>query len=310
MTPSNDAVKTTRRASARVARPTPTSGRFDTAIGWSPSFGVGRAVRIVLCLLSLAIFALPFVSVVASAFNSPTLALNLTFWPTEPSLESFQRAIDVGVLHYFGNSLVIAGGGLALQIVLSIMCAYALSRKKFRGQGIVFMLFLLTMMLPEEVIAVPLASVLGDLPVLGVSVRGTPLGVILPVAIWGFTILIMTEFMKEIPVEIEEAARLDGVGELGMLWRIILPLSKPVLGVATIFGFMMIWDQYLLPLIAADSTSDYTLTVALAGLREDAQVGPGVLLVGALLALTPSVILYLALQRSLVRGLTSGATKG
>jgi multiple sugar transport system permease protein len=134
--------------------------------------------------------------------------------------------------------------------------------------------------------------------------------VILPVAVWGFSILIMTEFMKDIPQEIEEAARLDGVGELRMLWSIILPLCKPVLGVVTIFGFMMIWDQYLLPLIAANDPSDYTLTVALSVLRTDAQTGPGVLLFGALLALIPSLIVYLLMQKSLIRGITSGATKG
>jgi multiple sugar transport system permease protein len=221
-----------------------------------------------------------------------------------------QVATEKGVWGYFANSLVIVGGGLVLQIAVSILAAYALARHRFRGQSIVLMLFLLTMMLPEEVIAVPLAQVIGDIPLLGLNLRGTPFGVILPVAVWGFSILLLTEFMKEIPDEIEEAARLDGVGELRMLWQIILPLCTPVIGVVTIFGFMMIWDQYLLPLIAADSPDDYTLTVALSILRVDAQVGTGVLLVGALLALLPSLIIYLLMQKSLIRGITSGATKG
>jgi multiple sugar transport system permease protein len=116
--------------------------------------------------------------------------------------------------------------------------------------------------------------------------------------------------MKDIPDEIEEAARLDGVGELRMLFQIMLPLCKPALGVIGIFGFMMIWDQYLLPLIAANDPSDYTLTVALSVLRNDTQVGPGVLVAGAVLAMIPSLIVYLCLQNSMVRGITSGATKG
>jgi multiple sugar transport system permease protein len=95
-----------------------------------------------------------------------------------------------------------------------------------------------------------------------------------------------------------------------MLVQVILPLCKPALGVITIFGFIGVWDQYLLPLIAANSTSNYTITVALASLRADVQVGTGVLLAGAFLALIPSLVVYLLLQNSLVRGMTTGAVKG
>ena len=97
----------------------------------------------------------------------------------------------------------------------------------------------------------------------------------------------MTEFMKDIPTEIEEAARLDGAGELRMLWQVVLPLCKPALGVVGVFGFIMIWDQYLLPLIAAKDPTDYTVTVALSILRTDPEVGSGVVLAGAVIALDP-----------------------
>jgi multiple sugar transport system permease protein len=166
------------------------------------------------------------------------------------------------------------------------------------------------MMLPEEVVAVPLAVVLGDVPLTGINMRGTIWAVALPVAASAFSILVMTAFMKDIPDEIEEAAKIDGAGEIRMLFQVILPLCKPALGVITIFGFIGVWDQYLLPLIAANSTSDYTITVALASLRADVQVGTGVLLAGAFLALIPSLVVYLLLQNSLVRGMTTGAVKG
>ncbi|GAA1595184.1 carbohydrate ABC transporter permease [Kribbella sancticallisti] len=263
-----------------------------------------------LCLIVLFVFAAPFVTIISGAFNKTTDSTQVSLYPHDPTLLGFEIAGEKGIWGYFLNSLVIVGGGLLLQLAVSILAAYALARRKFRGHTVVMLLFLLTMMLPEEVIAIPLSQVLADLPFLGISLKGSVFGVILPVALWGFTILIMTEFMKEIPREIEEAARLDGVGELRMLWVIVLPLSKPVLGVATIFGFMMIWDQYLLPLIAADDPSDYTLTVALSVLRSDGTVGPGVLLAGALIALMPSLIVYLLMQRSLIRGITAGATKG
>ncbi|NDL56528.1 carbohydrate ABC transporter permease [Phytoactinopolyspora mesophila] len=294
----------------RPRRPSAAATQFDSALGWKPGFRVSNVVRTILAVLALAIFAVPFVTIISGAFDARVDSTSLSIWPAEPSLDPFRVATDKGIWRYFLNSFVIVGVGLMIQIVVSVLAAYALARHRFRGQSVVLMLFLLTMMLPEEVIAIPLSQVIGDLPLIGISLRGTPWGVILPVAVWGFSILIMSEFMKEIPREIEEAARLDGVGELRMLWGVILPLSRPVLGVITIFGFMMIWDQYLLPLIAADSPNDYTLTVALSILRVDAQVGTGVLLVGALLALLPSLLVYLLMQRSLIRGITSGATKG
>jgi multiple sugar transport system permease protein len=119
----------------------------------------------------------------------------------------------------------------------------------------------------------------------------------------------MAEFMSEIPRELIEAARLDGVGSIRMLTTIVLPLSKAALGVITIFGFNMIWDQYLLPLIAAGSPADYTLTVALRGLVGQGNASIGVVLAGSFLALLPSLIVYLFLQRSMISGITAGAVK-
>lgn len=297
-------------ASAGRAAPQSTSSRFESALGWSPKFGPNKLLRIVLCILVFCIFALPFVTIFSAAFDRNMSPTQISLFPKTPTLLNFEVAGQQGLWGYLLNSLVIAGGGLLLQMTVSVFAAYSLGRRKFRGQSLVMVLILMTMMLPEEVIGVPLALVLGDLPLLGLSLKGTVLAVILPVGIWGFSVFIMSEFMKDIPDEIEEAARLDGVGELRMLFQIMLPLCKPALGVIGIFGFMMIWDQYLLPLIAANDPSDYTLTVALSVLRNDTQVGPGVLVAGAVLAMIPSLIVYLCLQNSMVRGITSGATKG
>lgn len=284
--------------------------RTEDAMGWGPHHRGAGVVRIVLIVVALCVFSAPFIVVLSGAFDAKASSSGLKLWPTEPTLLNFEVAGQRGIWGYMANSLVIVGGGLLLQVTLSVLAAYALSRRNFRWAGIVLLVFLLTMMLPEEVIAVPLSQVIGNLPLLGINLKGTVWGVILPVGCWGFSVLMMSEFMKELPDEIEEAARLDGVGELRMLWSIVLPLCKPVLGVITIFGFMMIWDQYLLPLIAAKDSSDYTLTVALSIIRGDYQVGQGAVLAGALLALVPSLIVYLLLQRSLIQGITAGATKG
>ncbi|MFF7547922.1 carbohydrate ABC transporter permease [Streptomyces canus] len=287
-----------------------TPARFDTALGWNDKPGLAWALRILLCLIALAVFAAPFLTIFSGAFTTNPSGSSLSFLPHDSTLLNFRVAGERGIWDYLGNSLVIAGGGLLLQLVVCTLAAYALARHRFRGQALIMMLFMMTLMLPEEVIAIPLSLVLGDVPVVHLDLKGTVWGVILPLGAWGFSVMMLTEFMRDIPAEIEEAARLDGVGELRMLWQIILPLCKPALGVAGVLGFIMIWDQYLLPLIASKDPTDYTVTVALSILRTDPEVGSGVVLAGAVIALIPSLIVYLLLQRSLVTGIAAGATKG
>ncbi|WP_105566438.1 carbohydrate ABC transporter permease [Microbacterium halophytorum] len=284
--------------------------QFDTALGWRSDHWVSLVLRIIVTVLVLYVFAGPILTIIAGAFDLNPDPTRLTLWPTNPSMRNFEVAAEQGIWGFFWNSIVIAGGGLLLQTLVAITAGYALARHRFRGQAIVLGLFLATMMLPEELVAVPLAVVLGDVPLTGINLRGTVFAIILPVAANAFSILVMTAFMRDIPDELEEAARIDGAGDMRILFQIILPLCKPALGVVTIFGFISVWDQYLLPLIAANSADDYTVTVALSSLRADVEVGTGVLLAGAFLALVPSLVVYLLLQNSLVRGMTTGAVKG
>src|SRR2546429_143947 len=112
-------------------------------------------------------------------------------------------------------------------------------------------------------------TILADLPVLHVDLIGSLWGMIIPVGAWAVSIVVMTEFMKEIPIELEEAARIDGAGELRVFGSVILPLCRPALGIIGILGFAMIWDQYMLPLLVAKDYHQYTLPLALRTLRTD-----------------------------------------
>jgi multiple sugar transport system permease protein len=200
--------------------------------------------------------------------------------------------------------------GTVLQLTVSLLAAYALARKRFRGLALVSFLILCTMMLPEEVIAIPLFMVLGNLPLLGISLQNTHLGMILPVVGWAFSIFMLTEFMRAIPLELEEAARVDGAGDWQVFTLVILPLCKPALGTAAVFGFIMIWDQYLLPLLVTNRETLYTLPVALASVRADETMKPAVFIAISVIAMLPSIVVYLGLQRAFNRGLLAGAVKG
>src|SRR5262249_29634195 len=136
------------------------------------------------------------------------------------------------------------------------------------------------------------------------------LGMILPVVGWGFSIFMLSEFMRAIPADLEEAARVDGAGDWQIFWLVILPLCRPALGSAGVFGFIMIWDQYLLPLLVTNNEALYTLPVALATVRADETMKPAVFIAISVIAMLPSIAVYLALQKSFNRGLLAGAVKG
>ncbi len=268
--------------------------------------------RLVFYTLLLIIFVGPFWAFAVTAFSGVTLQPGkLLLWPQVPTLDNFRYAWNqTGVWRYLLNSMIVVTVGTVLQVSISALAAYALARKRFRGAATVSMLILCTMMLPEEVIAIPLYLVLGDLPLFNVSLLNTRAGMILPVIGWAFSIFMLTEFMKKVPMELEEAARVDGANEWQIFWLVIIPLVKPALGTVTVFGFIMIWDQYLLPLIVANQESLYTLPVALASVRADEMMPSSVFVAITLIAMAPSILIYLSMQRAFNRGLLMGAVKG
>jgi multiple sugar transport system permease protein len=287
------------------------SKQLDTVLGLGAVRGpAGTLLKVALYALVVFVFAGPLLALLVGAFSRVTDPTRLSLIPHGFTLANFTAAFHQGVLRYLLNSLIVVGGGLLLQILVSVSAAYALARKKFPGARLVLLLILSTMMLPEEILAIPLSLVLADVPVIHVNLVGTLAGMIVPVGAWAFSILVMTEFMRDVPVELEESARLDGAGDLRVFWSVVLPLCRPALGVLGIFGFTMIWDQYVLPLLVAQDSHQFTLALALRSLRADEQVGTGVVIAAALLALLPSVITFVALQRQFMRGLTSGAIKG
>jgi multiple sugar transport system permease protein len=280
--------------------------RIDTVLGLPNRRGpVARLLKTVLYLGIALVFAGPLLAILAGAFGRVADPTRFSLWPHGFTFDNFVVAGHRGVYRYLVNSFIVVGFGLALQLAVSVLASYSLARKRFRGAAVVMLAVLATMMLPEEVIAIPLSVVLSNVPVFHVNLIGTYAGMVLPLGAWGFSIIVMTEFMREVPVELEEAARMDGAGELRIFWSVVLPMCRPALGVLGVFGFTMIWDQYLLPLIVAREPGQFTLPIALRTLRADDQVGLGVLLAASLLALLPSVLAFLLFQRHFSRGLTA-----
>ena len=271
-----------------------------------------KAARAVLYGLLVLVFVGPFWAFLMTSLSGVTIAPGrLLLWPEQATLENFRYAwVEAKVWRYLLNSVIVVVVGTVLQVAVSALAAYALARKRFRGLALVSFLVLSTMMLPEEVIAIPLYMVLGNLPLLNLSLHNTHLGMILPVVGRAFSIFMLTEFMRAIPPELEEAARVDGANDWQVFWWVILPLCKPALGTAAVFGFIMIWDQYLLPLLVTNRDTLYTLPVALATVRADETMKPAVFIAISVVAMLPSILVYLGLQKAFNRGLLAGAVKG
>jgi multiple sugar transport system permease protein len=264
------------------------------------------AVRLLLYLVVLAVFVLPIWSMIVTAISASAPKLGQVFlMPHGFSGFNFTTAWHFGLGRGLLNSVIVEAIGLTLQITVSAFAAYALARKRFRGASIVLLAILATMMMPEEVIAIPLYLVLGK-----INLINNFGGLALPLVGWALPIYVLTGFMRRIPMELEEAARVDGAGDLRIFLRIIVPLSLPAIGTCAVFGFLMIWDQYLLPLLVAQSPDMSTLTLIVTSLQQSQEQGEGVRLAAAVVLMVPSVLVYLGLQRMFERGLLSGSLKG
>ena len=272
-----------------------------------------RVVRILLYALVVFVFVMPLWTLIATAFDGVQVQLGqVALWPSRPTVGNLTQAWGFGVGRGLLNSVIVVVVALTLQVTVSTFAAYALARKRFRGAGIVMVLIMATLMMPEEIIAIPTYLVLGKIAN-PFSAGGTLInsygGLILPLVGWALPIYVLTAFMKTIPVELEEAARIDGAGDLAIFFRIILPLCWPALGTCAVFGFLMIWDQYLLPLLVAQSPDLYTLNLVVTGLQSSQDLSEGIRMAAALVLMVPSIAVYLLLQRFFTRGLLAGALK-
>lgn len=263
--------------------------------------------------LVLFVFVYPLWTLVATVFSRRQARLGeLMTVPHGLTGGNVSAAWHLGVARGLLNSLIVVAVGLTLQLTVSSLAAYALARKRFTGANLVMLAILATMMMPEEVIAIPLFQVLGKIhqPFTGGTLVNSYGGLILPLVGWALPVYVLTGFMKRVPLELEEAARIDGAGDFRIFWRIVLPVCRPALGTCAVFGFLMIWDQYLLPLLVSQTPKMDTLTVVVTSLQAAQEQGEGVRLAAVLILAVPGVLVYLALQRLFERGLLSGSLKG
>lgn len=224
------------------------------------------------------------------------------------SLRNFQIVLaDAPIFNHLANSLVIALSSVALVVIFGAMAGYAFARMRIRGKNAWFFLLITTMMLPAAALIVPLFQINKSLGLLD-----TYLGLILPYTALGspFAIIVLRSFFEALPLELEDAARLDGVSQVRIFWYIALPLSWPALTVVVIIQFMSSFNEFLLALIMIDSDSIKPLSLVPMTYSGRYSVQPGAMFATLTLMTLPVVAVYFAMQRFMISGLTAGAVKG
>lgn len=271
---------------------------------------MGIGVRL-LILLPLMIFVLfPFYWVVITSFKStPQISQRSSiFWPDPPTLAQYQSLIfESGFLTWLGNSVLVALVSTVISIAIAALAAYALSRLKFLGAGLMTTAILITYLLPGTLIFIPLYQTLSDLGLVnsyGALVTTYPTFLV-PFATW-----VLIGYFRSIPVELEEAAMIDGASRLYAFLRITLPLAAPALLSVALFAFTNAWNEFLFAFVFITSESLRTLPIGLQSMVVGDILPWGELMAASLLTAIPVAILYMFAQRFLVGGLTVGAVKG
>lgn len=206
---------------------------------------------------------------------------------------------------FFLNSAVMAVGITLAQTLLSAMAGYAFARLRFPGRNALFLLVLGTMMIPFPITLIPSFLIVADLGWLD-----TYQALIVPRAVSAFAIFLFRQFFLSVPREFEEAARIDGANHLVIFWRVILPLSTPVMAASAIFSFLFAWNDFLWPLIVTTSTEMRTVQLGLAVFQGQYGTFWTLLMAAAVFVTLPAVIAFLLAQRRFIEGITSGGLKG
>jgi multiple sugar transport system permease protein len=281
----------------------------------------GRVVLYVVLSLGSLLMVGPFIWMVLTALKSTGEVGTFTWLPREFHWSNFVEAMDAApFLRYFWNSLVLTVGQTALTLVFCTMAGYALAKAPIRGAKGILNYFIALMMVPFQIILVPMFLLVKSIPlfggndILGMGGTGwlnTWWALIIPLAIAPLYTFLARQFYVTLPSELADAARVDGLGEFGIFFRIMTPLVKPALVTIGVFQIEAAWNSFLWPLIVTNSDELRPLQVGLAIFSQDPlNVQWPYLMAGATLATLPMIILFIFAQKRFVEGMASAGLKG
>ncbi len=279
---------------------------------------MGRIIH-ALFFVILAVFALtvifPFIFAFTSGLKNSTEIYKggLQILPAVPQWSNYSEVwVKFKIFDLFKNSIFIVAVGLVCQLTVTTLAAYSLARLKPFGGRFVMWGFLLTLMVPSIAYLIPLYTTIVKVPVLNISLLNNYWGLWLPYSVNAFGIFVMKTFFESIPNELFDAAKVDGASPLRIFWSITLPLSRSILAVLAIVGFLGLWKDFLLPLLVLTKPDMQPITVRLWYMLNVQQTPSplNIQMAASFLSLLPPLIFAIVLQRYLQRGISIGSVKG
>ncbi|MFD8383465.1 carbohydrate ABC transporter permease [Streptomyces sp. NPDC059679] len=264
----------------------------------------------VVVLFALA-FLFPVYWMVTGAAKSPDEVARTppTLVPSHWRVSGYTDAWELMQLPtHLWNTVVQAAGAWLFQLVFCTAAAYALSKLKPAFGKVILGGILATLMVPAQALVVPKYLTVADLPLIHTSLLNDPLAIWLPAVANAFNLYLLKRFFDQIPRDVLEAAEIDGAGRLRTLWSVVLPMSRPVLGVVSIFALVAVWQDFLWPLMVFSDPDKQPISVALVQLSQNIQLT--VLIAAMVIASIPMVALFLVFQRHIIAGISAGSTKG
>jgi multiple sugar transport system permease protein len=268
-------------------------------------------VLTVVVIVFTAVFIGPLYWMVTGAFKTAQEVAQVppTWFPQHPDGQNYADAwsdLNLGKLMF--NTFYYAAGAVLLQLIFDTAAAYALSKlRPFLG-NVILGLMLATLMIPAMVLIVPQYVTAIDLPIVHVSLLDSPWAIWLPLVANAFNIFLLKRFFDSIPEDLMAAAMVDGASPLRTLWSIILPMSRPILGVVAIFGVTAVWKDFLWPKLVMPSPETRTLSVGIYAFSGGTPMN--VVIAASVIAAIPTVVIFLLFQRNIMSGLTTGSLKG
>ncbi|MBP5864826.1 carbohydrate ABC transporter permease [Streptomyces scabiei] len=264
-------------------------------------------------LAILAVILYPVIWVVGGSLKkSEDIVGSLDLLPSDPVVENYTRLADgiadIPISTFFLNSLTLAMGSVIGILVSCSLTAYAFSKIRFAGRNLLFTLMIGTLLLPYHVLLIPQYVLFRNMELINTY---TPLLLPKYLATEAFFVFLMVQFMRNLPKELDEAARLDGCGHFRIYWSIVLPLCRPALITSAIFTFINSWNDFMGPLIYLNEPDKYTVSLGLKMfVDQDGVANYGGMIAMSLVALLPVLAFFLAFQRYLIDGMATSGLKG
>lgn len=259
-----------------------------------------------LTLLSI-VYIFPVFWVIVSSFKGKNELYQWppSVFPADFTFENYAIAFKAGKFGlFFMNSLFVTVVSTLLLLLINSMAGYALAKYRFRGDTFILIAFISTLMIPLEVIMIPIFKIISKL-----GLYNSLWGIIIPPAATPTGVFLMRQYLLTVPNELLEAARIDGAGEWKIYWRIVLPIAQPIMAVLAIFSFMWRWDDFLWPLIVISDPSKYTVQLAISNFIGQYDVDWGSLLAMTVVTMIPVLIVFLMFQKHFVQGMVTSGMK-